>query len=446
MLDMPWQRAYNFTHSRDIVDIHEYYTDAAHKLHIAAQSGSHRRQQSLRWRPISPRYPNAGNRALAEIAPALRTGARGLSSQNKSRLLNEHETNNDLNTPLLGQTMQNANDLGADDIFSPLDERIIAAASEAMEAGETHYVDVPGIAPLRAAVADFLNDSTGAAYQSGNIIVTAGAQESRFLTIQKIGELYDSIAVPAVVHPGVRKALGVRQRNVVSLPVDDARGHLPTVSGIADAVAAGCRLLVLESPSRLTGAAYSADEVEAIGKILSENDAAAIWDQGLAVWVDGGCSSLAAQEDAPTRIATIGESWPGQGLASWFIAYIAAPEAWVPSMQSQKQIMAICTATASQYAALEAGGLFAEAQARQSAQLIRQRADLLELARKHNLGICAGDASNIIALRLSEAAVGAVARLRKAGFDAADGELFGAPDVIRLTVSSATAAALEALC
>ena len=368
-----------------------------------------------------------------------------MSSQNKSRLLSQHETNNDLNTPLLGQTMQNAKDLGADDIFSPLDERIIAAASEAMEAGETHYVDVPGIAPLRAAVAEFLNDSTGAAYQSGNIVVTAGAQESRFLTIQKIGELYDSIGVPAVVHPGVRKALGVRQRNVVSLPVDEARGYLPSLSGIADAVKAGCRLLVLESPSRLTGAAYSADEVEAIGKILNENDAAAIWDQGLAVWVDGGCSSLAAQEGAPTRIATIGESWPGQGLASWFIAYIAAPEIWVSSMQSQKQIMAICTATASQYAALEAGGLFAEAQARQSAQLIRQRADLLELARERNLKICAGDASNIIALRLSEGADGAVARLRKAGFDAADGGLFGAPDVIRLSVSSAAAAALEAL-
>ena len=40
---------------------------------------------------------------------------------------------------------------------------------------------------------------------------------------------------------------------------------------------------------------------------------------------------------------------------------------------------------------------------------------------------------------------GAVARLRKAGFDAADGGLFGAPDVIRLSVSSAAAAALEAL-
>ena len=200
---MPWQQSYNLTHSRNIVDIHEYYTDAAYKLHIAALSGGPAQAavttlvadfaQVLNWQ-------NGGKRKLAEIAPTLRTGARRLSSQNKSRLLSQHETNNDLNTPLLGQTMQNAKDLGADDIFSPLDERIIAAASEAMEAGETHYVDVPGIAPLRAAVAEFLNDSTGAAYQSGNIVVTAGAQESRFLTIQKIGELYDSIGVPAVTY------------------------------------------------------------------------------------------------------------------------------------------------------------------------------------------------------------------------------------------------------
>ncbi|MCE2473882.1 MAG: hypothetical protein J4G18_18680, partial [Anaerolineae bacterium] len=85
--------------------------------------------------------------------------------------------------------MRHSADFGADEIISPLDERIIAGASEAMEAGQTHYVDVPGIGPLREALADFLNNSCGSAYASGNIIITAGVQEARFLTIQKIGEM-----------------------------------------------------------------------------------------------------------------------------------------------------------------------------------------------------------------------------------------------------------------
>ena len=121
-----------------------------------------------------------------------------------------------------------------------------------MEAGQTHYVDVPGIGPLREKIAAYLNESTGSACQSGNIIVTAGLQESRFLTIQKIGELYESIAVPEVVHPGARKALGVRQRQIVSLPVDAEGRYLPTLAGLAAVVRGGL-------PPALSGIALAID-------------------------------------------------------------------------------------------------------------------------------------------------------------------------------------------
>ena len=363
-----------------------------------------------------------------------------MASQTKANLLSQHAINAPLNAPLPPQVTRGERDFSADEMFSPLDERIIAGASEAMEAGQTHYVDVPGIAPLREAMADFLNGACGTAYQSGNIIVTAGVQEARFLTIQKIGELYDSIALPAVVHPGVQKALGVRQRNLVKLPADSARGYLPSLDSIAEAVASGCRLLYLESPSRLSGAAFSADEVAAIAQITSENDVAVIWDQGLALWIPADYCSLAAQEETPTRIATIGDGWLGMGLSSWFLGSIAAPESWVPSMQSQKQIMAICTATATQYAALEASHIYNEAHERQLAQLSRQRESLVKAADEANLEVIAGAACNILSLRAGAGSEAAFEKLRAASFD---GSHFGAPGVIRLTVSNSTLSALS---
>ena len=363
-----------------------------------------------------------------------------MASQTKANLLSQHAINAPLNAPLPPQVTRGERDFSADEMFSPLDERIIAGASEAMEAGQTHYVDVPGIAPLREAMADFLNGACGTAYQSGNIIVTAGVQEARFLTIQKIGELYDSIALPAVVHPGVQKALGVRQRNLVKLPADSARGYLPSLDSIAEAVANGCRLLYLESPSRLSGAAYSADEVAAIGQISSDNDVAVIWDQGLALWIAGDYCSLAAQEETPTRIATIGDGWLGMGLSSWFLGSISAPEDWVPSMQSQKQIMAICTATATQYAALEASHIYNEAHAGQLAQLSLQRESLVKAAGEANLEVISGGAMNIVALRAGAGSEAAFEKLRKTG---SDGIHFGAPDVIRLTVNNSTLTALS---
>ena len=341
--------------------------------------------------------------------------------------------------------MFSQNDLGADGLIRPLDERIIAATVEALESGQTHYVDVPGIAPLRDAVADYLREFSGAAYEQGNIVITAGMQESRFLTIQMIGAQFDSIGVPEAVHPGARKALGTRARKVATLPVDASAGYLSSVESVDAAVAGGCRLLFLESPSRLSGAVYSGEQVAAIGEIVNEKDGAVIWDQGLAPWVDGDYASLAAQDGEAARVATIGEAFPGMGLASWFIGFIAAPEAWVAPMQSQKQIQSICTSTASQYGALEASQLFGAARGQQLASLRQIRSRLSQLASEGDLDVLRGAAANIIALRMESGSEAALATLRAAGYEATDGAFFGAPDVVRLNVTNTTADALRAL-
>jgi aspartate aminotransferase len=366
-------------------------------------------------------------------------------SETKNRIISQHQENSQLNTPLLSQVMQNDMDLAADDLISPLDEQIIAGASEALEAGETHYVAVPGIGPLRESIAEYLNSESGSQYKDSNILVTAGVQESRFLTIQKISELYDSIGVPEVVHPGVAKALGVRTRKVVELPIDFGNGALASLDTISSAIDSGCQLLYLESPSRLTGAVYTREEVDQIAEIAATNGVGIIWDQGLSTWVaDGEYASIAPLDADTSQTATIGEAWPGMGLASWFIGYIAAPEDWVQSMQSQKQIMAICTSTATQYAALEASKLYAATHSQQLQQLNDIKTSLVDFANSANLEVMTGSTANLLALNLSALdKTSILTRLSESGFAVADGDHFGAPDIIRVNVSLPTENAIQ---
>ena len=360
----------------------------------------------------------------------------------KTAILEKHDTNQFLKATLPPVIARGSQDLSADGLRRPLDERIIAAASKALDDGQTHYVDVPGIMPLREAVAGHLQASLGASYVPGNVIVTAGMQESRFLSMQMIGENFDATAFPAASHPGIRKALGVRERNPAALPVDAGHGCLPAVENIRTEAAKGNRLFVLESPSRLTGAAYTADEVAAIVDIIASNDCGLIWDAGLAPWVDGECAAPAALESEPTRVAVIGEAFPGAGLASWFIGYIAAPEAWIAPMQSQKQIMAICTSTAAQYAALEASALYDESQAAALNQLRALKASALSVAESGGLEIIDGAAQNILALQMD---ADQLAALGATGCDYGDGADYGMEGVARLTINTDTAAALSAL-
>ena len=203
--------------------------------------------------------------------------------------------------------------------------------------------------------------------------------------------------------------------------------------------------MYLESPSRLTGEVYSADEVDQIGELAMKNDVAIIWDQGLASWVTDTTYASIASKDAETKqTATIGEAWSGMGLANWFIGYIAAPTDWIAPMQSQKQIMAICTSTAAQYAAIEASKLFAETRSKQLKQLKSQKDALINVANEAGLDVIAGDTVNTIAIKLPTTdKVSSVIKLREAGFDVADGTDFGAPDVIRLNVTSVTEQAIK---
>ena len=321
-----------------------------------------------------------------------------------------------------------------------VDQDVINAAMQALRDGQTHYVDVPGIGPLRSALADYLNEQFGSTYELDNILVTAGVQESRFLTIQKIGEGFEGIIIPEVIHPGVLQAAGVRPPTITKLAVDRTT-MLPTLATIRQTLASenGARLLYLESPSRLTGKAYDSAEVAALASLVDEFNTVVIWDQGLAPWTENGryASLLNHDNIRDEQVVVLGEAWPGMGLDSWFIGYIATPLQWFEPMRSQKQIMSICTNTASQYAALQAGQQFAEARTQQLQKLVQRRQQVAELLAQKNLTPLPGDAATIIALQLTpEEKETVTTTLNEAGFQTVDGAQFGAPNLLRLAVET----------
>jgi aspartate/methionine/tyrosine aminotransferase len=367
-------------------------------------------------------------------------------SNTKQEIIKAHRANDLLLSPY-HPTMQRADarDLSVDQPTKKPDPVVAESAAVAMEQGNTHYVDVPGIAPLRDAFADYLAGMGVDSYESANVLVSAGVQESRFLTIQKIGEQFDSIALPAVVHPGARKALGVRPMELHTIAVDPAT-MLPTLEGIKEVLAEGCRLLYFESPSRLTGAVLDDGSVSQIAELLVQHDAAAIWDQGLAPWVApeaGDYVSLGAKAGMAERVALLGEGWPGAGLESWFIGYIAAKADWLEPMRSQKQIQAICTSTASQFAAVKVAEMYPSLHAEQLSSLATEKGKALAVA--GNLGgqLLSGDVVNLIALRgLDTASV--VATLKEKNYLVTDGSDFGAPGLLRLSVTG-DGAVVEAL-
>lgn len=351
----------------------------------------------------------------------------------KATLLRNHGANELLNAPYLAQVPQSDLDFATDHPVTGLEPAVIESTIEAMESGQTHYVDVPGILPLREAVTAHLEGEGVDGYPASSIVVTASLQEARFLALQVITEALPEVALPEVVHPGVKAALGIRPPGLHYLTVERESGMLPPIDAIEQALERGVKLVYLESPARLTGAAFEPSSVERLAGLLESHDAYAIWDQGLSPFVSGSpYLSLGALAGMQERVTLIGEAFPGVGLEGLAIGTIATSERWAKPITSLKQIMSICTATASQYAALKAGEHFDTELGELLASLQVVRQESVEQLTAAGVHVHPGQVASLIALTISQELASS---LRERGYRFADGADFGHPGVQRLSVT-----------
>src|SRR5215475_633277 len=78
----------------------------------------------------------------------------------------------------------------------PTPPHIVAAAVEALQAGQTHYVPAPGIPQLREAVAAFLERTGRMKVTPDRVIVTPGAKPIMFFVIMALCAEGDEVLYP----------------------------------------------------------------------------------------------------------------------------------------------------------------------------------------------------------------------------------------------------------
>jgi aspartate/methionine/tyrosine aminotransferase len=318
-----------------------------------------------------------------------------------------------------------AHDFVADQPTSAIAPALLDEVTAALRAGQTHYVDVPGLAALRERIAANLAAAGRATPDKAGVVVTAGVQEARFLAIQVLSETFDVVAVPDVVHPGVRTALGIRaSAGRLELRTDAAQGYLVPVAEVERALAAGARLLVLESPVRLSGAAYDTASVRRIAELVAAHDAHVVLDDGFAPWATSPVASLALEAAAAGRVTLIGEVLPGAGLEAWSLGFIAGAAERTAGFTKLKQIMSICTSTPAQLAAIALDREGAGDVTGRRAALAAARAELLTAAAVAGLRVVPGHCAHVVA----------VAGVATTPVGALDGAAFGAPGTARLRV------------
>jgi aspartate aminotransferase len=145
------------------------------------------------------------------------------------------------------------------------------AAIEAIRQGKTKYTNVDGTAELKEAIAAKFRRDNGLSYETSQISVNVGGKHTLFNALVATVDAGDEVIIPApywVSYPDIVQFAGGTPV-IIKAGADQAYKIRP--EQLEAAITPKTRWVILNSPSNPTGAAYTADELRALGAVLERH-------------------------------------------------------------------------------------------------------------------------------------------------------------------------------
>jgi aspartate aminotransferase len=335
--------------------------------------------------------------------------------------------------------------VGEPDFDTPAN--VVAAAKEALDAGNHGYTTSNGIPRLRGAVADYLGDC-GLDYGPENLIVTPGGKQALYETIQALIGPGDEVVLldPAwVSYEAMVKLAGGDLRRVDLAAHDFALE--PALGDLAATVSDETDLLVVNTPSNPTGAVYSDAAMEGVRDLAVEHDVTVISDEIYREITYGDAPvSLGALPDMHERTVTINGFSKAYAMTGWRLGYVAAPEDLIDQAGKLHTHSVTCAANFVQHAGVEALRNTDDAVAEMRAAFEERRDMLLSLFADHDVDVAEpGGAFYMMLPVADDDTAWCEEAIDSAHVATVPGSAFGTPGYARISYANSTDRLREAV-
>ncbi|HVA43581.1 MAG TPA: pyridoxal phosphate-dependent aminotransferase [Acidimicrobiales bacterium] len=161
---------------------------------------------------------------------------------------------------------------GAGEPDFPTPEAIVEAAVEACRNPANHvYTPTPGLPELRSAIAAKTARDSGLAVEAAQVLVTNGGKQAIYNTFATLLDPGDEVIVIAPYWVTYPEAIALAGGVPVYVETDESTGFKAPVEALEAARTPKTKILLFVSPSNPTGAVYSRDQIEAIGRWAAEH-------------------------------------------------------------------------------------------------------------------------------------------------------------------------------
>jgi aspartate aminotransferase len=227
-------------------------------------------------------------------------------------------------------------DLGGGDPDFITPEHIRVAATEAMNAGDTHYVASAGIPSLRKAIADKLRADNGIEVDpNGGVIVTPGGKQALFEATLAFVEAGVDVMIPEPAWVSYGPMVELSGGTVVPVPLDPDDNWRLTGETLSAAWTPGSRILLINSPNNPTGRVLDDAELDAVAAFAQERDLLVFSDEMYEkILYDGQRhTSIATLPDMAERTLVFNGLSKAYAMTGWRLGYVAGPRPYLEQIE-----------------------------------------------------------------------------------------------------------------
>ena len=145
------------------------------------------------------------------------------------------------------------------------------AAKKAMDEGKTKYTPVPGTPELRKAVAAKFKRENNLTYSPDQVIVGTGGKQVLYNAFMATLNPGDEVIIPAPYWLSYPEMVQMCEGKPVIVQTTPESGFKMSPEDLAKAIGPDTKWVILNSPSNPTGAAYTTDELKALGEVLKKH-------------------------------------------------------------------------------------------------------------------------------------------------------------------------------
>ncbi len=232
------------------------------------------------------------------------------------------------------------------------------AAIKAIQDGDTNYTTVDGTTAVKEAVAaKFLRDND-LTYAPSQISVNNGGKHTLFNALVATLDAGDEVIIPApywVSYPDIVNFAGGKP---VIIEAGADQNYKITPDQLAAVITPKTKWLILNSPSNPTGAAYSGEELKALGEALLPHQQVMVMTDDMYehIWYADFPFTTIAQvcPDLYDRTLTVNGCSKAYAMTGWRIGYSGGPEWLIGAMRKLQSQSTSNPSSISQAAAVAA--------------------------------------------------------------------------------------------